>query len=281
MELYFAVVAFIFGAIIGSFLDVVAYRLHTKKSLNGRSHCLSCGRKLVWYELVPVLSYLGLRGHCRTCSAHIPFRCFLMEVVTGSAFLLIYTLYAHDLLLLFSYFGIAALLILIVAYDLRHTIIPDELVVLLIAVALGVVSYTAVNGEDALGAVLGHVAAGGAAAAFLGSFWLVSKGTWMGLGDAKLMFALGLILGPWETFSALVLSFWLGAAISVSLILIERILGLLRKRGAGTTRISFFGAPLKIKSEIPFAPFLVLGFSLVHFFHVDLFQALALSLPLY
>jgi leader peptidase (prepilin peptidase) / N-methyltransferase len=273
MELYFFFVTFIFGAIIGSFLDVVAYRLHTGKSLNGRSHCLSCGMTLRWYELIPVVSFLALRATCRTCKARIPLRCFLMEVITGLTFLLMYYLHGDDVVLLVTYFGIAALLILIVAYDLRHTIIPDELVLALLAFSLGVVTYAALMGEGQLGPVLSHVAAGLAGGAFLGSFWLISGGKWMGLGDAKLMVPLGILLGPWGTFGMLVLSFWIGAAISLALILVEK---LFRE---GTTRVSFFGAPLKIRSEIPFAPFLVLGFSLVHFFHVDIFEALGITYP--
>lgn len=270
---------FIFGAIIGSFLDVVAYRLHTGKSLNGRSHCLSCNTQLKWYELIPVVSYLSLLARCRTCGAHIPWRCLIMEVVTGLSFLYLYTEYLYEPILFVLYLVVAALLILIVAYDLRHMIIPDELVLALGIVSIVVVSYTAYSEGSGWEAVLDHGAAALAGGAFFASFWLVSKGRWMGLGDAKLMLPLGLLLGLLNTLAAIVLAFWIGAAISVCIIAMQHLLRFMSKASAGTTRISFFRTPLRIKSEIPFAPFLVLGFSLVHFFHVDLFQAFPLIYP--
>ena len=75
--------AFVFGVIIGSFLNVYIYRFHTGKSLSGHSHCLSCGTPLKPYELIPLLSYVFLRGRCRTCGCKIPARYFLVELTAG------------------------------------------------------------------------------------------------------------------------------------------------------------------------------------------------------
>jgi len=83
---WWVVTAFGFGVIIGSFLNVLIYRFHTGKSLSGHSHCLSCGTRLCWFELLPLVSYLGLRGRCRTCGCRIPNRYFLVEFATGMAF---------------------------------------------------------------------------------------------------------------------------------------------------------------------------------------------------
>ena len=91
----------------------------------------------------------------------------------------------------------------------------------------------------------------------------------MGLGDAKLALPLGLLLGPIGAFSMVVFSFWIGAVVSVALLLLQH---LYRK---GTTRLPFVATPLRMKSEIPFAPFLILGFLFVYLFHVDIFTILS------
>lgn len=267
-------VVFVFGAIIGSFLDVVAYRLHTEKSLNGRSHCLSCGMRLKWYELVPVVSFLVLRARCRSCNSRIPWRCLMMEVGTGLSFVLMWQLFTYDIILVALYMATAALLILVVAYDFRHLIIPDEIVGLLVVVALSIAAYRFHTEGLSFEMFMYHLLAGVLGALFFAAFWLISGGKWMGLGDAKLMLPLGIVLGPWGTFAAIVLAFWTGAGISVS------ILGLDKLLRAGKTHVSFLDAPLTIKNEIPFAPFLILGFALVHFFHVDLSSFFPLIYPL-
>ena len=95
-------------------------------------------------------------------------------------------------------------------------------------------------------------------AAFFALLWLISRGRWMGLGDAKLVLGVGLLLGPQGGVSAVILAFWLGAVVGVALILCQRLFA--RRRS------------LTIKSEIPFAPFIVAGLGLVLFCHLDLFR---------
>jgi len=85
---FLLIIAFGFGIIIGSFLNVYLYRFHTGKSLSGSSHCLSCATPLKFYELVPLFSYLFLRGRCRTCSSLVPSRYFLVELLTGILFVI-------------------------------------------------------------------------------------------------------------------------------------------------------------------------------------------------
>lgn len=196
-----------------------------------------------------------------------------MELATGSAFVLMWQLYRHDIVLALLYMVVASVLILIVAYDLRHMIIPDELVVILFVAAVAVLLYTVSLHGPRIDVLVAHGMSGVFGALFFASFWLVSKGKWMGLGDAKLMLPLGILLGPWATFSAIVFAFWTGAAISVSLLGVSTLLRspMLRQTAAGKTGVSFLSRPLTIKHEIPFAPFIILGFVLVHFFHVDLF----------
>lgn len=267
---YYLFIIFFLGAIIGSFLNVIIYRLHTGRSLQGRSHCLSCNEQLRWYELIPLVSYIVLRARCRTCASFIPARYLIVELLTAGGFLLIGYLFMSDPLLLFLNLVLYALLVVVVVYDMYHTIIPDEYVAYISIVALAMLTHAYFFMGATVGALFMSLAGGVAAASFFALFWLVSKGKWMGLGDAKLMLPLGVILGATGSFSAVVLSFWIGAAISVSLIGIQRLLA------AGKTRIPFVRVPLTIKSEVPFAPFLVLGFFAVHLFHVDIFTLVSI-----
>lgn len=262
---YALFVVFCLGAIVGSFLNVVIYRLHTGRSTNGRSHCMSCARSLAWYELVPIVSYLALRGHCRACKAYIPVRYVLVEVLTGTLFALVFLAFRYDMPLLFLNVVAVSVLVVILVYDLRHTIIPDEAVAVLLAAAVGIAGYTAYYSGDATGTVTNVVLAAVIGAGFLGGLWLVSGGRWMGLGDAKLMFPLALMAGPFGALTTIVLAFWIGAGVSLTLMSIQ---WLAQK---GTTHLALVPFTLTMKSEIPFAPFLILGFFCSYFFHGDLF----------
>src|SRR3989344_5482997 len=132
--------AFSFGAIIGSFLNVVALRYNTGKGIGGRSFCFSCGKNLHWYELVPILSFAVQKGRCRNCRSKISLQYPSVEIFTGLVFLALFFKFNHLLLispafftLLFLFFGIImSILIVISVYDMRHKIIPDKLVFLFI-----------------------------------------------------------------------------------------------------------------------------------------------------
>ena len=261
MELYYTVLVFILGTIIGSFLNVVLYRFHTGKSINGHSHCLSCGEPLRWYELFPLLSYMCLRGRCRTCSAYIPYRYFLVEFATGALFVLAWCTIANPVLLGLSLI-LSALLMVILVYDLRHTIIPDKLTFLVTVVALLTVSYQAYT-HDNWEFWLAPVLSGFGAAGFYGLLWLISKGRWIGFGDVKLAFPLGLLVSWPLVFSMVVYSFWIGAIISLSIIGVQWLM--LR----GQFGLSSACLPLTIKSEVPFAPFLIAAFVLTYFCEFD------------
>ncbi len=272
MELFWQVMVFVFGAIIGSFLNVVIYRMHTGKSLNGRSHCMTCGVHLSWKELFPVLSYLALRAKCRHCTAYIPWRYLFVEVLTGVSFLFLYTMYAHDLFLFALHALLASALIVIAVYDMRHTIIPDELTLMVGGVAIAMQGYQFLLSRDVF-ALLYTCVGAFCAALFFWGLWYVSKGRWIGLGDAKLALPLGLIVGSGGAFSMVVLSFWIGAGISLILLGVQRAL----KRGK--IALPFLPNPLTIKSEVPFAPFLILGFLCVHLFNADIFEIIIFFLP--
>jgi leader peptidase (prepilin peptidase)/N-methyltransferase len=210
------VLAFCYGAIIGSFLNVYIYRFHTGKSLSGRSHCLSCGSILRVLELIPLFSYLGLRGRCRSCGSFVSPRYFVVEAATGLLFIGS-LLIAGNLLEMAYLWAICSVLVVIVVYDIRHYIIPDALTFSLTVFVLSWLAFSALLGTpylNVLYTILGTAAASG----FLFFLWFISKGRWIGFGDVKLAFPLGLIVGATNVFSMMVLSFWIGAGISLLLI---------------------------------------------------------------
>jgi prepilin signal peptidase PulO-like enzyme (type II secretory pathway) len=273
---------FILGTIIGSFLNVVIYRFNTGKSLNGRSHCLSCGGLLSWYELLPVVSYVVQKGACRSCSARITPRYLYVELLTGLLFLFCAHLFLSDPVLLLFNLAITSLLVVILVYDLRHTIIPDELVLYLLVLAIAYTLWdqllqtiTLTSPERILGAVI--------PAALFGGLWYLSRGRWIGLGDAKLAVPLGLILGIAGSVSMFMLAFWIGAGVSVSGIVLQKLLhgSFVRNIRRGQISLLFLGGPLTMRSEVPFAPFLICAFFLVHLVHVDAFALIDAAIALF
>lgn len=259
--------ALVFGVIIGSFLNVYIYRFHTGKSLLGNSHCLSCGTDLKPYELVPLFSYLALRGRCRTCSSHIPSRYFLVELLTGLLFVGT-VLVASDVMTLIHMLVMMALLVVVAVYDMYHMVIPDELVVSLLVVVLSLQLYTHIIGLS-LYVFWYNIAAALLASLFFMVLWRVSRGTWIGFGDVKLVIPLALAVGYGQVFSMLVLSFWIGAIIGVAIMLWQKVQQK-RKR-----HLRFLSTALTLKSAVPFAPFLILGFLASYFFQIDVVALLS------
>jgi leader peptidase (prepilin peptidase)/N-methyltransferase len=234
------------GIIIGSFLNVVIIRFNSGKSLNGRSACMACQSKLCWYELIPLISFVALGGRCRTCKTKISWQYPAVEISTGIIFLSLFIKF-QDIFFLdpkiftiaFIYYAfVFSLLTVIAFYDLRHKIIPD-----ILAFKLGVITFIGLflftyQGWGIHVPALSNFLWGIYAALPFAFFWLISGGRWMGLGDVKIAIGLGWLLGS-AVFSALVLSFWIGAIWGIFLMAF--------KKGTG------------MKSEVPFAPFLVLG----------------------
>lgn len=262
----YLVYAGLLGLIIGSFLNVFIYRFHTGRSINGSSHCLSCQLSLSWYELLPLVSYTVLRGRCRQCGSYIPSRYFLVELLTGAAFVL--SAYFYDGLI-WSIWGalFLAVLICVLVYDLYHTIIPDEFSVVLTTLAFVAAAYAGYVAKDYASVVYALVAGAAAAGPFI-FLWVISQGRWIGLGDAKLAFPLGVIVGLQAVFSFVVLAFWVGAVLSLIYI------GLAKFLSRGQMGLRIVGRPLTMKSEIPFAPFLILSFLLTVFWGVNVLTLL-------
>lgn len=260
-DLYTLVFIFVFGAIIGSFLNVVIYRFHTGRSINGSSHCMSCMRDLRWFELFPLFSYIALRGKCRTCRSIVPPRYFVVEILTALAFTMVY-LKSDSIIESFLLGALVSILIVIAIYDINHYIIPNELVIIVCIFVISLVAFELYGGGNWDSLIFASLSGLGAFL-FYGGLWKISHGRWIGLGDAKLGLPLGFLVGLPGIFSVIVLSFWIGAGVSIVIITIQKLL----QRGKIPLRI--FGSPLTIKSEIPFAPFLILGFVLNYFYGAD------------
>lgn len=258
---FFYATVFCFGAIIGSFLNVFIYRFHTGKSLSGNSHCLSCAEQLRWFELFPLFSYVVLRGRCRSCRSFVPKRYFVVELATAVLFVVALHV-STSLEMLLWLVAMFIVLLLITVYDYYHFIIPDELTIalgVLMTTWLGWQYWVDVVSLDAL-YLLGVSSTAGAGFFFF--LWFVSKGQWLGFGDVKLAIPLGLWVGPTSVFSFIVVSFWIGAVISLI------VLGW-QKYQRGKRRLHLSAETLTMKSAVPFAPFMIAGATLVYLTQFD------------
>ncbi|PCI30693.1 hypothetical protein COB52_01265 [Candidatus Kaiserbacteria bacterium] len=247
------IIAALAGLILGSFLNVVILRLNTGRSTEGRSGCMSCGSTLGFFELIPVVSFFLLKGNCKSCGSGISSQYWMVEISTAILFALVW-MKGFPLFETLISLVLVSLLVVIATYDIRHTIIPNSVVYTFI-----VVTFIA----NMATTPLIYMAFSGIVVALpLFLLWLVSKGQWMGFGDVKLTIGFGFLLGIYGGLMAVMLGFILGAVISLILLAIPKVMRFTPLRGA---RISF-----TMKSEVPFAPFLILGFILVFLFNVDL-----------
>lgn len=263
-DIILAIGAFLFGAIVGSFINALSFRFNTgvkffsPRGMGGRSRCMHCGHALSSIDLIPVISFLFLRGRCRYCDAKISWQYPLVELLAALVSLLVYLTHGG---VFFLWFAVWMVLVFVVLYDLKHTVIPWSA-----SGALAVLTFLSLFVSfDTLAIsapTLWQLLAGPILALPLFLLSLVSRGTWMGWGDSGLELSLGWMLGLSAGLTALCLSFWIGAVVGLSLIALARFSG----------RAGFFR--YTIKSEMPFAPFLILGAALAFFFHVDFFSSL-------
>lgn len=219
---------FFLGLVVGSFLNVCIFRLPRRESVvSPPSHCPHCYQRLGVIDLIPVFSYLFLKGSCRFCHQKISIRYPLVELMSGFISLFLYGYYAPHYLSLASALFFAYLLIVVAFIDLDHRIIPDELSI--VGVIIGFLFSFILPDFSPLMALGGLFAGGGA----LLLVALISRGG-MGGGDVKLMAMMGTFLGWNGALGTIFVGAFLGS-----------IGGLLTRKG--------------LKGTIPFGPFLALA----------------------
>lgn len=248
----FLILIFIFGACIGSFTSVVIYRIHhhQKSIFRGRSACPDCEVPLKPLDLIPILSYLTLRGQCRYCSKDISYMYPALELLTGALFVFLFLKFPFvDNALTFSgsqcavfllYAFYTFVLLFTFFYDLKYLKIADEILLPAILISL-IASIATPFTPHLIDSLLGAAIAAG----FFGLQAFVSKGKWIGLGDLRIGAFMGVILGWKLVIVALVVSYLVGSIVSVAIIIKEG-----KLRGI----------------KVPFAPMLVTGTFITIFF---------------
>ncbi|MBP6948615.1 MAG: prepilin peptidase [Candidatus Pacebacteria bacterium] len=251
----FSILSFIFGASIGSFVQVIATRLHVAPIMKGRSKCLSCGEALRISDLIPVVSCLTLKGRCRYCKSTFGYSSLVVESIFGFVFVALYHfvlagqstllfsfLYLLYYTLLFGTLGVIAL------YDKAHTYIPMSFLYVYALLTL-VMFFVRYNGEPILIFLLAPLLV---ALPFL-IIWLITKGKGLGFGDVLLFLGVGAFFGVSQGIAVLLISIWSGALFGLYIKYISSQKG-------------------KVGIAIPFVPFIVFAFLFVLFFDIDLFS---------
>ncbi|NLY47246.1 MAG: prepilin peptidase [Tissierella sp.] len=233
-------IVFIYGLLIGSFLNVLIYRLPRNESVFfPSSHCSSCNTKLKWYDNIPLLSYIFLRSRCRYCNDKISIQYPFIELFNGILYIILVNHFEISVDFVF-YALIGSVLVAITVIDLREMIIPDSLVISILVLSIahkGVNDYLYKISPNMISSIGGLVLAGGIFLLIV----IISKGG-MGGGDVTLIGALGFIHGINLILLNILLSFVLGAIISIFLL----------------------ASKLKTKKDpIPFGPFIILAFFIV------------------
>lgn len=239
------------GTTIGSFLNVVIYRFNTGLRFDeGRSMCFSCSKKLEWYELIPLVSFIIQLGRCTKCKSRISWQYPIVELLTAIVFMVttyhIANIYSFDssvfILHLVGYMFLWSMCIVMAVYDIRHKMVPGMFAYLSIILAF-VLSMLA--GVPVATILLGMVAV----ALPLWLLYFVSKERWMGFGDVLIALIMGALLGYSAGLTALMVAFWVGAVYGISVLVIGKI----KNRNTMT-----------MASQIPFGPFLLTSLFVVY-----------------
>lgn len=223
----------VFGAVVGSFLNVCIYRIPEGKSLVlPPSSCPACGHPVRPYDNIPVLSYLILRGRCRDCGQKISPRYIAVELITAVMAVFLFRQFGLSLHFLFA-FLFTAVLIVITFIDLEHGIIPDRIT--LPGIPLAVIVSVTVMGVSFLDSILGMLLGGGLFYLIAVAYELIAKREGMGGGDIKLLAMLGAFFGWQSLVFILLVSSLLGSIVGIGIMV-------MKKEG--------------MKYAVPFGPFL-------------------------
>ena len=209
----------LFGLVVGSFLNVCIYRLPRNQSIVWpASRCTSCGRPLAWYENVPVVSWLVLRGRCRTCRARISAIYPVVELMTAASFVAVGLRTGHGPLLYVRLLFVASLIVLF-SIDVRHKILPNAITVPGIAVGLVSAWFLPPGWSAAL------IGAAGGAALLWGiayAYYRVREEEGLGMGDVKMLAMIGAFLGWKLMLLTIVLASLSGSIVGLAIVLIKR-----------------------------------------------------------
>jgi len=260
MSNIYAIFIFVFGTVVGSFLNVCIWRIPREESvLKPASHCPKCNTPIAWYDNIPIVSYLVLRGRCRHCGEPISIRYALVEVLTGTLFVCLYLKFG--LTIAFAiYCALVASFIAVTFIDIDHYIIPNRITFGGIGVG-AVLSFTAkyIPGDrfivtNTVQALLGGVVFAGVLYVLDQVSQLIFKKPGMGGGDVKLAAMIGLFVGLRLVFPVILVASVMGSVIGIG-ILIAR-----RKEEPDPSHY------------IPFGPYLVLGTIIVLFFGENMLE---------
>ena len=243
------VISIIFGAMVGSFLNVCIYRLPKEESIIWpRSHCPTCKKMIKFYDNIPLISYLLLRGKCRYCKGSISLQYPLVEGITALSSLFLIMKFGPSLSYLF-YFAFVAALIGITVIDLYHQIIPD--VISLPGIGVGLLASLIIPQITFFNSLMGILLGGGSLFLVASLYQWIFKREGMGGGDVKLLAMIGAFLGWKAVILTILLSSLIGSITGITIMILK---------GKG------------FKYAIPFGPFLSLGAVIALFYGESLMR---------
>ena len=247
MDIVIYVMAFVFGIVIGSFLNVCIFRIPKGEDLaSKRSHCMTCGYQLRWFDLIPLFSWIALRGRCRKCHEKISIQYPIIEAMNGILYVVILLLCGIKIDSLLFCLAASALLALSVI-DFRTYIIPIGFNIFILALGvIRIICKLAIDG-DTFVSIVPYVIGMFAVSVPLGILWFLSKGRAIGGGDVKLMGAAGLLLGWKQILFAFVLGCIIGSFIHIARMKISkagRVLAMGPYLAAGIMIVILFGEKL-------------------------------------
>ena len=234
----------VLGLCAGSFVNAFVWRLHENKNwINDRSVCTSCRHELAAIDLVPIISYFLLRGKCRYCHKKISIQYPLIEAVTALIFIASYIYWPNNMtgfgvILFATWLLIVTLFMSLALYDIKWMLLPNKIVYSTLAVVfIYQVIILSFFSSDAYGTLINDVLSVAVGGCFFYAIYQFSKGKWIGGGDVKLGFVLGLLVGsPAKSFLVLFLAALMGSFVALPLIAVNK---------------------MNKKSVIPFGPFLI------------------------
>ena len=244
MNVVYMICFFMVGTVLGSFYNVLGFRIPKHESVvKPRSHCEKCGHVLKWYELIPIFSFIFLKGRCYNCRTKLSWMYMFSEVFCGLLFMICYYSYGFTWELLIG-LTISSMLIMVIVSDLTYMIIPDRFIVIP-SIIVFITKIIAYGFKEALISLLFGIFA------FTLMYLIMRLGSYifqkeaLGGADVKLMFTVGLCVGPFLSLVVIVIASVIALPVSLLLYFKER------------------------ENIIPFGPFLVIGLLIVLFTKLD------------